>query len=505
MGKYDYQGNPPVFTREAISQYLRTRLITLVPDPVPQTVRLSNGKVYTKWQILLNPFITLQLMSRRNWVYFTLAFLTWSWDAFDYFCVSQTTTNIAASLNRSVTDITWGMTLVLMFRTVGSIIFGIPGDRYGRKWPFVINCVVFVAAQIGTGFVQTYHQFLAIRALLGIAMGGIYGNVAATALEDIPPECRGIISGLFQLGYAFGNLLCTVFNEALTYHTSHGWRSLFWFGAGPTALLVVFRLALPETETFKLQRQLDREHTEVSYRQRAKDAMKHYWLTFVWLVVLCAVMNFMAHASQDLYPTFLKVQLGFSDNAAVVTNCVSNFGSIAGAFVVGHACEFLGRRLSLLLCCVIGGAITYPWVFVRNEGINAAAFFFQFIVQGAWATMPIYLSELSPPEFRALIVGTAYQMGNLASSASSTIESKLGEQFPLRNAQHEIIPHKFDYGKVMAIFLGAIYVVVIIVVILGPERRQVSFISEEDLPNEDIKYAEKEEAEYYEESIEGNV
>lgn len=43
--------------------------------------------------------------------------------------------------------------------------FGIPADKYGRKWPFVINCLVFIATQLGTGFVTTYNQFLGVRAL----------------------------------------------------------------------------------------------------------------------------------------------------------------------------------------------------------------------------------------------------------------------------------------------------------------------------------------------------
>ena len=56
----------------------------------------------------------------------------------------------------------------------------------------------------GTAFCTTYTQFLACRALFGIAMGGLYGNAAATALEDLPSEARGLMSGLLQQGYAFG-------------------------------------------------------------------------------------------------------------------------------------------------------------------------------------------------------------------------------------------------------------------------------------------------------------
>jgi len=71
-----------------------------------------------------------------------------TWDAFDFFTVSLTTADLAEEFGKSNTDITWGITLVLMFRSVGSIIFGIAADRYGRKWPFVINNILFIALEL---------------------------------------------------------------------------------------------------------------------------------------------------------------------------------------------------------------------------------------------------------------------------------------------------------------------------------------------------------------------
>lgn len=98
-----------------------------------------------------------------------------------------------------------------MFRSVGSILFGIATNRYGWKWQFIINNILFIMLELGTGFCQTYKQFLAYRALFGIAIGGLYRNAAATALEDCPEEARGLISGILQQGYAFGSLLATAF------------------------------------------------------------------------------------------------------------------------------------------------------------------------------------------------------------------------------------------------------------------------------------------------------
>jgi SHS family lactate transporter-like MFS transporter len=127
-----------------------------------------------------NPLTLLRMLNLQQWLFFLVAFFAWSWDAFDFFTVSLTVTDLAESFGKTKADITWGITLVLMLRSVGSIIFGLAADRYGRKWPFIINNVLFIVLELGTGFCQTYNQFLGVRALFGIAMGGLYGNAAAT-------------------------------------------------------------------------------------------------------------------------------------------------------------------------------------------------------------------------------------------------------------------------------------------------------------------------------------
>lgn len=66
-------------------------------------------------------------------------------------------------------------------------------------------------------------------------------------------------------------------------------------------------------------------------------------------------------------------------------------------------------------------------------------------------------------------MGLTYQLGNLASSASATIQAIIGERYPLP-------PHngveRFDYGKVIAIFMGAIWAGQIILLFIGPEMSE---------------------------------
>jgi SHS family lactate transporter-like MFS transporter len=215
-----------------------------------------------------NPFKLLALLNFQQWMFFCVAFFAWSWDAFDFFTVSLTVSDLAKDFGKTTKDITWGITLVLMLRSVGSIIFGLAADRWGRKvsyhihsldrllltewqWPFVVNNLLFIVLELGTGFSQTYNQFLACRALFGIAMGGLYGNAAgkkyllpkqqlcwfeiATALEDCPEAARGLISGMLQQGYAFGYLLATAFARGLVDTTSHGWRPVCFVRLSPKA------------------------------------------------------------------------------------------------------------------------------------------------------------------------------------------------------------------------------------------------------------------------------
>ncbi|KIW94945.1 uncharacterized protein Z519_04925 [Cladophialophora bantiana CBS 173.52] len=446
-------------THMSPAKYAATRITTLKP-PMAKAP---------------NPFKLLAMLNTQQWLFFLVAFFGWSWDAFDFFTVSLTVSDLAETFNKSNTDITWGITLVLMFRSVGSTIFGIAADRYGRKWPFIINNILFIALELGTGFTQTYGQFLAVRALFGIAMGGLYGNAAATALEDCPEEARGIISGMLQQGYAFGYLLATAFARALVNTTSHGWRPLFWFGACPPVLIIIFRLCLPETHTFRARQALRAEQGSLAgtFISEGRVALKKHWLLLIYMVLLMAGFNFMSHGSQDLYPTMLTNQFKFSADAVTVTQVVANLGAMTGGTTIGYCSQIFGRRFSIIFICVIGGALLYPYTFVTSHAVIAAAFFEQFCVQGAWGVIPIHLMELSPGSLRTFVVGTSYQLGNLASSASSTIESTIGERYPLApliNKEGKAVK-RYNYGKVICIFMGAVYAYTILLTFVGPEHR----------------------------------
>lgn len=286
-------------------------------------------------------------------------------------------------------------------------------------------------------------------------MGGLYGNAAATALEDCPERARGLLSGMLQQGYAFGYLLAAAFARGLVDTTPHGWRPLFWFGAAVPVLIIIFRLFLGETDTFNERQRIRKAGDSVgkTFIQEGKVALKHHWLLLIYLVLLMAGFNFMSHGSQDLYPTMLKNQYNFNANQVTVTQVVANLGAMTGGTVVGYSSQIFGRRFSIIVISILGGALLYPYSFVGNDRVIAAAFFEQFCVQGAWGVIPIHLMELSPGSFRTFVVGTSYQLGNLVSSASSTIEATIGERFPL---PPKGTTKRYKYGLVVS-FLSTKY------------------------------------------------
>jgi MFS transporter, SHS family, lactate transporter len=217
--------------------------------------------------------------------------------------------------------------------------------------------------------------------------------------------------------------------------------------------------------------------------------MRANWFLFVYMVVLMSGYNSVSHGSQDLYPTFLKNQVNMGPTQVTVITVVGQIGALVGSTVFGYVSTFTGRRPAMMLGAVLGGALVPSYIFLRNDKLIATCFFEQFFVGGSWGPVPVrlrskvclrdqveltihqvHLVELSPPVLRTFIYGLSYQLGNLASSASSTIEATIGQRFPLPPGKGG--EKRYDYGKVIGIFLGAVWAYILLFVFLGPEMTQ---------------------------------
>jgi len=413
-----------------------------------------------------------------QWAFFWVGWLAWTCDALDFFSVSVSVPALSKQFNKETSAITQAITLTLLFRSVGAVLFGIFSDRFGRKWPLVFNLLLVAVLQLGAGFVQTFRQFLALRSLFGIGMGGIWGLATSTSLENLPVELRGVASGVLQEGYAFGNLLAAVISLELVPVVAPGWRALFWTASGISVFGAFLRSLLPESEAFLKARRAAEAHGTVSEAQKTRvfiretNAMlKKHWMLCIYAVLLLTGFNFLAHGSQDLYPTFVQESKGLSAHASVVATIIGNCGAIAGGAVAGWASQFLGRRITIVLCEILTGVFIPLWIIPNNfSALAAGAFCIQFGVQGAWGVIPIHLTEMAPPAFRATFPGVAYQIGNMISSAAAQIEATGGDHLKTV-VNGNVVP---DYGKVQGILIGAVAAFVILITIIGPAENHSS-------------------------------
>ncbi|KAJ2637229.1 Carboxylic acid transporter [Coemansia sp. RSA 1286] len=419
---------------------------------------------------LQSPLKLLRLSPKQAYT-FSVAFLGWMVDAIDFFCVSMTTTELAASFDTDPSNITSAITVTLMLRPIGALVFGIIGDRYGRRIPLMVNLFLFTIIELASGFAHSLPTFVGLRAVYGILMGGEWGLGNSLAMETLPVESRGIFSGILQEGYAVGNLVAAMLYYAIV--PSLGWRALYWISIAPAAVTIVLSYFLDETDAWKQARQSQRDSAK-KYHQVVLDMLKRHWLRCIYAIILLAAMNFLSHGSQDLYPTFLKKQHGFSPKQATIGTVVGNLGAIVGGMFFGYMSGYFGRRRTIIICVICGSCFIPLWILPNKFGqLLAGAFFMQVFVQGAWGVIPVYLSEISPEGFRTTFPGLSYQLGNLISASASQIEATMGEKNPLPELRDgQKVP---NYGRVQGILIGIIYCCVFVLIILGREEHGKQF------------------------------
>ncbi|HEU0096988.1 MAG TPA: MFS transporter, partial [Rhizomicrobium sp.] len=138
------------------------------------------------------------------------SYLGWTLDAFDFFVLTFVMADVARQFDVKLPAIALAVTLTLAVRPLGAFLFGRLADDYGRRKILILNILLYSLFGFATAFAPSLPIFLIVRALFGVAMGGIWGIGASLAMESVQPKARGFVSGLLQSGYPSGYLLASV-------------------------------------------------------------------------------------------------------------------------------------------------------------------------------------------------------------------------------------------------------------------------------------------------------
>jgi len=380
------------------------------------------------------------------------SFLGWTLDAFDFFILVFILPNVAKDFGKDIPALALTITVTLAFRPVGALIFGLLADRYGRRLPLIIDLVFYSVVEVLSGLAPDYTTFLVLRALFGIGMGGEWGIGASLAMEKVPPRWRGVLSGFLQEGYAVGYLLaaCCYFFVFPRW----GWRPMFFIGGLPALLALFVRFRVKESKVWEKKK-------AESWAHLGRGIVAQ-WKLFLYLVALMTMMIFVSHGTQDMYPTFLKIERGFSPQTVAKIAVLYNVGALVGGIVFGLLSDRFGRRRSMVAALLLAVLAIPLWAYAPTTGgLVLGACLLQFMVQGAWGVIPAHITELSPDSVRGFLPGFAYQCGVLLAGSVAYIEA--------------VFAQRTSYANAMALTALTVFVVAAVVAALGPERRAARF------------------------------
>ncbi|HKM50514.1 MAG TPA: MFS transporter [Candidatus Bathyarchaeia archaeon] len=333
--------------------------------------------------------------------------------------------------------------LTLVFRPLGGFIFGILGDKLGRRESMLFSLTGLGAAVFLTGLLPTYATvgimapiLLAVmRAIIGVFAGGEYGNSATILMEEVSSRNRGKVGGFLQGGYPVGFTLAAVVYLIIQQilpsgdFLQLGWRIMFFTGLVPALAGLVIRLKMPESSVWhKTLESGGVEKTPI----RTLFKNRSFFLAWSSGFFAMAGISWLYSLTVGFYPTILPSFSKIGPPTSTYVVIVAILTSLAGYLCSGYLSDYIGRRKAMALFAVLGSVSGVPGMYVILRGgfdltsIIIAASLLAFFTTGAYGVMPSYLSEKFPTKIRSTGVGSAFNAGFIIGSWSSVVALVLG-------------------------------------------------------------------------------
>lgn len=366
-------------------------------------------------------------------------------------------------------------TVTLIMRPLGSVIFGIYGDKFGRKKSMIITILGFSVTTFAVGLLPTYAVvgvfapilLIMVRLIQGIFAGGEWGSGAVLTIESIPKQKRGLLSGFLQSGFSFGFLLAAISFQIITLafpgdmFGEIGWRVLFFTGIIPGFVALFVRISMDESPLWiKKNKESGLERTplrSIVFGIHKKE--------FLLCAAIMTGLVYMYHGSISILPTYLEQFGDFDKRQIALIMIYATASSWVGMILTGWLSQKIGRKKSMLVFVSASILVSIPLASAILENVYGLVVYvvmFAFVISTASGPIPAYFSERFPTQIRNSAAGFSYNAGLLFGSWSPLIALSLMSYVP-----KQMIPVALGIN----IIIGAI--IVIVPTLLSRETRNV--------------------------------
>ena len=132
---------------------------------------------------------------------------------------------------------------------IGGIVWGVIGDKLGRRTALLATIVMYSAANIANGFVTDITSYAVLRFIAGVGLAGELGAGITLVSEILPTRYRGYGTTVISFLGLVGALTASFIGG------SFSWRVAYFVGGGMGAIVLALRLfALRESDMFQEQK-----------------------------------------------------------------------------------------------------------------------------------------------------------------------------------------------------------------------------------------------------------
>ena len=386
-----------------------------------------------------------QKLGRFHLLLTTLGALAVGMDGLDAQAIGYVAPEISRAwgLPRTALGVVFSTSLFGMM--IGAMIFGVLGDKLGRK-RVIVSCVTIIGlATLATAQVNSVESLVLCRLIVGMGIGGVGPNVYALLSEYSPPRRRAtlimIVTTSFPLGAALGGILATRMVPQF------GWQSMFWSAGIATLVLVpVLLIWLPDSVRQMVLRGAAEERTrqilqhvvpglEIAagtrfsvpesassgfpvwalFRERRAAMTALLWgMYFVTMLVNYFVSNWLPTVGHDA---------GLSLEAAVQATSLFQFGGVAGVIGFGLLIDRRQPRIAMTLAFAGAGlfVLTLGFGWSSNLLIAAAAFGAGFCINGTQIGDTFISSVSYPTALRSTGVGWGAAVGRIGATCGPLV------------------------------------------------------------------------------------